>query len=487
MQDGASHTAVVTAETLSGRSGAIDYFYVSRSGFVLIGGWIDDEGEEFGQVTVSCGSGSATFPQETVLRLKRPDVEKVLGRQGYDFGFIVFGKLEFQSNARRDVAIRVVSLSSEFRTDAMSRLISDRRMLFLVVGSIGAAESWRGREVALGHFLGQPAGRILTALNRVVVKAGASKYYTERFLRNASPPSFSFVTVLFGTLDPMLFQPAQFRQCGIRVGEWVYVCNSPEDGEAALRLGKLLFDLEELQNLTVIVMQDNVGFAVANNVGVANAMSDRINLINPDIYPLGGSAELLSNTLKSEIPHNALQGGLLFYDQDTLMHAGMYFEKEICFSTRGYSDRSDLIGSGRISLASVEHFDKGMPFLDGCANEPWSVPAVTGAYMRFNRIDFERINGFSEEFIFTHWEDADLCIRWSENIGKVEVNPGIRLLHLEGQGSGKNELETHLRWYVNRVIFSTKHKEVLDRLSFANGKAESLRRSDMSLDRRVER
>jgi GT2 family glycosyltransferase len=488
MVDGDSHTPVVTEETLGNRSGAVDYFYASRSGFVLLGGWVDDEGEEFGQLTLSSPSGSVAFAHESVLRLKRPDVESFLGRLGYDFGFIIFGRACFQFSPGRDFEVRVVSLSSQFRADVTPRLISDRRMLSLVVSAIGAAESWRGREVALGNFLSNPAGENLKKLNQSVLKEGASKYYTERFVRNSSAPASTFVTVLFGTLDPMLFQPAQFRECGVQIGEWVYVCNSPEHGEGALRLGKLLLDMDELQNLTIIVMQDNVGFGVANNIGVANSMSDQITLINPDIYPLRGYTKLLSDTLKSEIPPGVMQGGLLFYDSNTLMHSGMYFEKEMCFSSRGYSDRPDLIGSGRLALASVEHFDKGMPFVDKSPIEPWEVPAVTGACMRFNKSDFERINGFSDEFIFTHWEDADLCIRWLGSLGKVEVNPGIRLLHLEGQGSGTHELETHLRWYVNRIIFSNKHKAFLSQLHFANGKAESLRElTGISLGFRVGR
>ena len=65
------NAATIVANSLGNRSGAVDYFYASCSGFVLVGGWVDDEGEEFGQLTLSSPSGSVAFAHESVQRLKR--------------------------------------------------------------------------------------------------------------------------------------------------------------------------------------------------------------------------------------------------------------------------------------------------------------------------------------------------------------------------------------------------------------------------------
>jgi len=58
------NAATIVANSLGNRSGAVDYFYASCSGFVLVG-------EEFGQLTLSSPSGSVAFAHESVQRLKR--------------------------------------------------------------------------------------------------------------------------------------------------------------------------------------------------------------------------------------------------------------------------------------------------------------------------------------------------------------------------------------------------------------------------------
>ena len=65
---------------------------------------------------------------------------------------------------------------------------------------------------------------------------------------------------------------------------------------------------------------------------------------------------------------------------------------------------------------------------------PRPVPAVTGAFMSVDRGWFEKLGGFTEDYVFGHYEDADLCLK-SIQAGAVPWIHDIRLWHLEGQGS----------------------------------------------------
>ena len=54
--------------------------------------------------------------------------------------------------------------------------------------------------------------------------------------------------------------------------------------------------------------------------------------------------------------------------------------------------------------------------------------------MSVDRAWFETLGGFTEDYVFGHYEDADLCLK-SIQAGVVPWIHDIRLWHLEGQGS----------------------------------------------------
>jgi GT2 family glycosyltransferase len=262
----------------------------------------------------------------------------------------------------------------------------------------------------------------------------------------------------------MLVQPIVFRKQNIDFGEWIYVCNSPEDANAALRLGQLISDLYDVM-ITVIIMGDNVGFGVANNVAVSHASSDSIYLVNPDVLPLPGHSAMLRQTLQERDLGSNLWGGLLFYDDYNLMHSGMRIEWDSFFHCSAFS--GSVAGAPpSFDLARVEHFDKGVPFEEDRWRSPRAVPAVTGAFMAFRKPAFEKIGGFSTRYIYGHYEDADLSLRWADAIGSVVVDPGLRLIHLEGQGSRTHGEQYRGASMANRYLFSLEHPRSPER---ANG------------------
>ena len=245
-------------------------------------------------------------------------------------------------------------------------------------------------------------------------------------------------------------------------GEWIYVCNSPEDAEAVMRLGRMVSDLYDLM-ITVIVMPDNVGFGAANNAAVAEAASQAIYLLNPDVYPVPGHAAALRATLERRALGAGLWGGLLFYDDQNLMHSGLYLDRDTAFHRETLGSTSRPGEGAAIDLLRVEHFDKGVPFEEARWRRPKRVPAVTGAVMAFARPAFERLGGFSTRYIYGHYEDADLSLRWAAAGGLVAVDPLLRLVHVEGHGSKPKGEQFRAAAIVNRHLFTLRHREAFDR------------------------
>ena len=85
-------------------------------------------------------------------------------------------------------------------------------------------------------------------------------------------------------------------------------------------------------------------------------------------------------------------------------------------------------------MIRVEHYAKGAPPETPAYHRARPVPAVTGAFMSADRAWYERLGGFSEEYVYGHYEDADLCMR-SLASGRPVWLHDLPLWHLEGKGS----------------------------------------------------
>ena len=412
-----------------------------------------DEGRQLFKIKLSMDHTTIDLPPDAVLRHPRPDLEKRIREGSFDYGLIALGKVAAQTSDN-PLSARIESHTGELLVEKPVERLSERRILDSVLVAASMAQSFSGTEVNLGGFLRGPAGSTLSELHRKYVAHSSEGHHVQRF--RPKPVARSFVTVLFGSAEAIALQPLLFREQGIDFGEWIYVCNSPDDAGAALRLARMMSDLYDF-TIVVIVMSDNVGFGAANNIAVGHASSSSIYLVNPDVFPLPAHSAAVRDTLDRQGLGDKLWGGLLFYDDDTLMHGGMFIEQDLCFHRKGLNRSAAPAGSAPFGLLRVEHFDKGVPFDEARWMRPRVVPAVTGALMGFDRRPFERIGGFSVDYIYGHYEDADLSLRWARQNGPVVIDPGLRLVHLEGQGSRVRGEQYGAAAIVNRYLFSLRH------------------------------
>ena len=151
--------------------------------------------------------------------------------------------------------------------------------------------------------------------------------------------------------------------------------------------------------------------------------------VNPDVFPMNNLwAKTHSQILDQDSKGNTdLFGAPLYYADGSLMHSGMYFEIDQGISVRDMEIRHR-------PMLRVEHFAKGAPHSLNEFKCSRPVPAVSGAFISIKRQLFEALEGFSSNFIFGHYEDADLCLRAMQK-GAVPWIHNLPLWHLEGKGS----------------------------------------------------
>lgn len=421
----------------SGLAMGVDAVVVSSAAF-FVEGWVDDRRSHLVGITmVDYETGEQV--RLATGRLRRADVDSHLGvsRPG-EFGFWAVGLgspeqldnsalslvFENESAVPIDLDRRVLQSTGDFFTTVLTSL--GRRQ---VIGNL-TARSFADLDGGLGEILGK-LHRQIASQRRVVGNA--------HFGRRADP-SVSLVCVLYGFPDFLYLLIAQFARFGTLEGlEFVFVSNSPELEEVLLRdaeLASFVFGAD----IRVISLNGNSGFSHANNVGVGAARGATIAIINPDVFPRDAAAVARLRALGASPPGKDIIGGKLFYADGSVMHEGMYFDRD-----------EKLSALCAVPVLTVEHFRKGFP--DTTPPVAREVPALTGALMVLEKALYERLAGFSTAYIFGHYEDADLCLRVARAGGRVVLDPALSFWHYEGMGSIKKPEHVGSGLY-NRWLFA---------------------------------
>jgi GT2 family glycosyltransferase len=278
------------------------------------------------------------------------------------------------------------------------------------------------------------------------VTAGA---YVARFGPQPGRLDGSIVVCLFGRAEFLFLQAAAFSGCaGAERYEFVYVSNSPELAETLIKEATIASRIYGIA-ITLVILPDNAGFGAANNAAVAHARSRRILITNPDVFPRDQDWATRHSALIAGLPadQTAIFGAPLYYDDGSLMHAGMFFDIDTGISIRdGRIERHEMI--------RVEHYAKGAPPDTKEFLMSRKVPAVTGAFISLDRAWFEKLGGFSLEYVFGHYEDADLCLKSLAAGQPVWVHP-VPFWHLEGKGSTRRHVHeggsTVNRWHFTQL------------------------------------
>ena len=192
----------------------------------------------------------------------------------------------------------------------------------------------------------------------------------------------------------------------------IFVLDSPEIEDETKHILGGLHILHDLP-MKLVVMNRNGGYARACNAGARFARGTVLVMLNSDVVPCEpGWLQLLARPLLEQRKLGAI-GPKLIFEDGSLQHAGLYFGR----------DQRDIWLN--------HHFYKGMPGRYPPAQVARTVPGVTGACLVTRRETYERVDGFTEDYVIGDYEDSDLCLKIRRLGLQIAYEPAACLYHFE--------------------------------------------------------
>jgi GT2 family glycosyltransferase len=437
-------------------SSNIETVVLSSSGAILILGWAIAHSVAIKKISITTPAGACIFAGAELGRSRRKDVEKaVSGAPGHKhLGIFGLGQAQAPGTRVSDSG-NLCTATIEFENGLSrsqkleARCFDDAAFIEAALNAFSALEYYGNSVVESFAILDSGLGDRFIELQTAHVNRVARARSCERFGTANRTPKATIVVCLYGRPEYQFLQNALFG-LGPAAAEYefIYVCNSPEliDGlHKTAAISQRIYGLSQ----TIVALPANAGFGTANNVAANYAGSDRLLFVNPDVFPRGDSWGNAHQAIVETRPKHQtkLFGARLFYSDGSLMHAGMHVDADTGVSIRDQSIE------GR-PLLRVEHFGKGAPPDLAAYRGTRPVPAVSGALMSIDRGWFESLNGFAGDYVFGHYEDADLCLRsFEKNV--VPYVHDLEFWHLEGKGSTRlpchDAASTINRWHFTRT------------------------------------
>jgi len=410
---------------------SIDALFVSDTGRAFIVGWSDDAEDPLHGIGISLGTGKLAVLAGQLARCRRRDVEAALGveaRKSFGFFGFLLGNVAFSPRSDATCFLQFSSgVAAQHQIRA--KILTDEALLEVALGYLAGMDVHGNRVVETFRTLESGLGSALIRHWRELsgrISAGA---LCDRFGPMNRKIRASVVVCLYGRAEYFFLQSALFGAAQeLADCEFIYVSNSPELAES---LGKEARIAQRLYGLSqaLVTLPGNAGFGRANNAAARFANSDRLLFVNPDVVPMATDWAARHRRILESAPHHMtrIMGAPLFYADGSLMHAGLHFEMDWGLSVIGNEVR-------KLPMLRVEHYGKGAPADLTQFADPRQVPATSGAFISIDRRLFEGLGGFSEDYVFGHYEDADLCLRAYASGTGTWIHD-IPLWHLEGKGS----------------------------------------------------
>lgn len=236
----------------------------------------------------------------------------------------------------------------------------------------------------------------------------------------------SIIIVTYGTgevLEECLAAIATHTgaELGGRVGDYeVIVVDNPPDGPG-LRTAERLRDRDDLR---LIEAEHNLGFAGANNLGVAQCTGALVCFMNPDVVV--GPRWLTPLLAALDDPDVAVSAPVLINRDGSHQEAGQ-----------------QLFSDGSTAPLAIENADRA----DYASAALWVV----------RRADHLEAGGFDQRYHPAYCEDVDYCLRARARGGRVAVVPDVAVVHVRGGGGAGGDValaqrsQTYLkaRWAVD--------------------------------------
>jgi GT2 family glycosyltransferase len=395
-------------------------------GLLLIGWCLAGPGVIRG-IRVRGGTIAAPLDLRQAITVDRPDVLAALAQHGFDesrCGFIAFVPDSVPADERIYLEVETTRREVGFRAAPRPRLTgmaAIRRVL----------ECLDARFADVPRAFDRVIGPALQMLNRERLKQRPGSSVVDYGTLPAEP-TFSVIVPLYGRLDFVEYQLALFSaHPGSAEVEFIYVLDDPAKRTEAQLLFASAYERFGVA-FRAILLDRNVGYAPANNIGLRHARAETVAFLNSDVFPATPDwLERLTARLVEQ-PTLGVVGALLLFEDGSVQHQGMYFTRLRAFGNWFFP----------------QHDGKGLrPGSDGGLR---TCISITGACMVMRRELARRVGGFDEIYAIGDFEDSDLCLKLQALGYDCAVDRDVRMYHLER----KSQATSALGWRLNLTLYN---------------------------------
>lgn len=213
--------------------------------------------------------------------------------------------------------------------------------------------------------------------------------------------------------------------------EIIYVDNGSHDDSLAAIAQRFGTDVR------VIANPDNRGYCPAANQGARIARGRYLFFLNDDTIVLDDAIAQLCRTLRAH-PEAAVAGSRLLNLDRSDQWSGRRFPTfwSALLGRRSWLTRI-LPNAGPVrDYLCKQEVAAGLAF---------EVDWVSAAALLVSQEDYWAVGGFAEDYYY--WHEAVFCDRIRERGKRVLLDPGSRIVHYEGKGSGARPYRVR-RWHI---------------------------------------
>ena len=406
----------------------IDELIVLRPEGAVVIGWMLAWPGSIASMALCSEAGIRQIKPSRTIAFERPDVLEAGGRdKGFDdtrCGFVAYVDGDVQAGGPAWLRIETIDGRVAYAT------IPDRRLrgIRAIKRILGPLDVPTGDIRRVFDDVLGPACRLLNA------EWIASPVSTTiiRFGPEVPGARGTIVIPLYFRLDYLEHQIAILASQPATRPLWdiCYILDDPPRRQAAVTLAQSVYARFGI-GFSLIIMNENRGFASACNIGLAGSKGEYVCFLNSDVFPVTADfADRLADRLET-VPGLAIAAGLLLFEDGSVQHEGMQMQAV----------------ASQDGLAYPIHTRKGRrPRVAGLE----LCESVTGACMTIRRDLAVQVGGFDEGFIIGDFEDADLCARVRAAGYTVAVDHSVQLFHLERQSQAGPEQ----RWRRNMTTYN---------------------------------
>ncbi len=255
-----------------------------------------------------------------------------------------------------------------------------------------------------------------------------------------APPDITVIVVSYETREMTLaclrsvIAQAVTARC-----ELIVVDNASTDGSAAAIRA-------EFPDIRLIALDENIGFARANNMAARYARGRRLLLLNPDTVILDHAIDRLEAFAEAR-PDCGIWGGRTVF-ADGRLNPSSCWRRATLWSI--------------VCLAFGLTRMRGSRLFNPEGYGGWrrdtvrAVDIVTGCFFLIDRVLWERCGGFDPLF-FMYGEEADLCLRARRFGARPAITPAATIIH-HGHASEPDHAEQRVKVLAGRITLMQRHE-----------------------------